>query len=669
VRERMFSEVFPVSMALVRCIGRSCAAMGRFSVFGRGAVAVLLAVMALSAGVAYGGTTGATSAERGTSAGRLPPPVDVRPDPEGVTLGDPAFEPLRGAQADFGRLGGSVYQVEMPARWNGQLVLYMHGYGELGPVAQVSPPDIRRYLIGRGFAWGASSFSSTSLIPGRAADETAALWDLFARKYGRPTRTYVTGESMGGMATHIAAERYGNRFDGAFALCGSAGQTPALSANADFFVAAAYAAGVSQREFDRSANVGTLIRNRIRPALRRPPARRRFEDIMVSLTGGPRPFDRKGFRIEEETNWRRAELLVATGLAPNRRTVYRLRRPSPVSSRRFNRAVIRLRTNDDFLRTFLAGNETTGKLQIPLVSVHTTGDGQVPIEQARILRRRVEAAGRHRLLVQRVIRDAGHCGFTGTEWQASLSALIRWVERGVRPRGHNVRIRHLGELRRRFELSPRPGTPEATAVRGARRRVVLRGKLTLDGRPFDARWLGAVVLRKDGLITPCQLELSSVRRGRYDITVMADAEASGCGVRGAKIALWAFAGDKILYSRNGRRWPRHRRLGMNAAFSSAAPNGAVQPRTQFAGEVFDLDGHQRPAGTRIAAYVGATRCGVASVRRTGSFAGFILDVVGPDSIRGCARGATIRFRVNGRPALDTATNQPARSGTLNLTVP
>ena len=51
---------------------------------------------------------------------------------------------------------------------------------------------------------------------------------------------------------------------------------------------------------------------------------------MVSLTGGPRAFDREGFRMEEETNWQRAELLVAVGLAPNRDTVYRLGPPSPV---------------------------------------------------------------------------------------------------------------------------------------------------------------------------------------------------------------------------------------------------------------------------------------------------------------------------------------------------
>jgi hypothetical protein len=453
------------------------------------------------------------------------------------------------------------------------------------------------------------------------------------------------------------------------ALCGSAGQTPAVSSGADFFVAGAYAAGVTQREFDRKTGVGALVRDRILPALRRPRVYRRFEDIMVSLTGGPRAFGRAGFRLEEETNWQRAELLVAVGLAPNRDTVYHLGPPSPVTSREFNRAIIRLRTNDAALRAFLAGNETTGKLEMPLLTLHTTGDGQVPIEQARILQRSVDAAGRSHLLVQRVIRDPGHCGFTSTEWEASLEDLVRWVEHGMQPKGNDVLVPHLTDLRRRFELNPRPGTPEANTVPGSRRRVALHGKLTLDGAPFDARWLGAVVRRKDGLITPCQLALSSVRGGRYDITVMADAEASGCGVPGAEIALWTVADDRILFSRDAWRWPHDGESRFDASFSTATPDGTVAPRTQFAGEVFTPDGRQLPGGTRVDAYIGTTHCGVTSVRRTGSYSGFSLDVVGSDSVPGCTHGSTITFRVNGRPTLDTAINEPGRSGSLDLTVP
>jgi hypothetical protein len=478
----------------------------------------------------------------------------------------------------------------------------------------------------------------------------------------------VTGKSMGGMATHIAAERYANRFDGALALCGAAGQTPAVAGGTAFFVAGAYAADVTQREFDRTRDAGALFHDRILPALQKPRLHRRFEDIMVSLTGGPRAFARTGFRDEEATNWKRVELLVALRLASNPRTVYRLGPPSPVGSREFNRTAIRLRANRAILRGFLAGNETTGKLAMPLLSMYTSGDGQVPVEQARILRRRVDAAGRHDLLVQRVFSDPGHCGFTSTEWEAGLEALVRWVEHGVRPRGHDVLIRRLDDLRPRFELNPRPGTPQGELVHGAARRVTLWGRLTLDGAPLEARWLGAVLRRTNGLVAPCQLTLPSVRRGRYQITVMAAAEASGCGVPGAQVVLWTVTDNGIIYSRDALGWPRGRRARADASFSTTRPDGVVSPRAQFAGEVFKPDGHQLPGGTRIDAFVGATRCGMTSVRRTGSYSGFSLDVVGPESVPGCVRGGTITFHVDGRPALETAVNDPGSSGSQDLTV-
>jgi hypothetical protein len=596
-------------------------------------------------------------------AALLPPPVQIRPEPEGVTLDDPALQALPGARADYGRLGGTVYQIEIPRRWNGRLVLFMHGFGEFASSAGVSPPAIRRYLIGQGFAWGASSFSSTSLIPGRAADETAALWDLFARRYGRPTRTYVTGQSMGGAATHVAAERYGNRFDGALGLCGAASQTPASSIATDFFVAAAFAAGVSQREYNRSTSISKLIRERIRPALRRPRVHRRFEDIMVSLTGGPRPFAREGFRMEEETNWHRAELQVGSRIASNRHRLYRLGPPSPVSSAVFNRAVIRLSTNQELRRAFLAGNETTGRLAMPLLTLHTTGDGQVPIDQLRLLRGRVHAAGRDRLLVSRVFTDPGHCGLTTTEWAAALRALMSWVEHGERPKGND-----LHRLRPRFELSPRPGTSAADAVPGAHRRVVVHADLRVNGRRFDSRWLGAVVL-DHGLVTPCQLTLTLVRGGRGSIPVVANREARGCGRPGARIALWTFVDDRIVFTETSWRWPRRGRvLNARGSVSSANPDGAAGPRSEFGGGVFRPDGRQLPGGTLIEAFVGHTRCGVATVRRTGSFVGYSMSVVGPQAIPGCRTGATITFRVDGRRALDTAVNEPGRAGLLDLTV-
>jgi pimeloyl-ACP methyl ester carboxylesterase len=597
--------------------------------------------------------------------------VAFRQEPEGVTLADPSFEALPGARADFGRLGGAVYQIEVPDNWNGRLVLEMHGFEELRPEASVSPPDLRTYLILHGYAWGASSFSSTSSIPGRAADETAALWDYFTQKYGRPPWTYVTGFSMGGAAGHIAAERYPGRFDGALALCGSAGQAEGATTPVNHFVAGAYVAGVTQEEFDASTDPGRLVQDRILPALQDPVLHERWQNIMLELTGGPRAFDREGLHLEEDTNWPRAQLIVAARLAPNAGKTYRLGPLSNVSSDEFNRAAIRLPTNDELLRTFIEGNDITGDLQMPLLALHTTGDGQVPIEQARILQRRVDAAGKSDLLVQRVFSDPSHCGFTTAEQEASFEDLVAWVEQGEKPEGEDVLIDDLRELGGTFELAPRPGTSEADAVPGAAARAVIRGNLTLDGAPFDARWLGAIV-RRDGLIAPCQYTLPSVDDGQYEITVYAEAEVSGCGVPGAEVLLWTFAANQTLYSGDWLPWPGNGgTASVDTGFSTAAPEGARPPVSQFLGEVYSREGDHLPPGTRIEAYVGEVRCGVASTRRTGNYSGYILAVVGPDSVAGCDRGAVLTFRVDGQRAAETAINdlRGGNDGSLDLTLP
>ncbi len=241
-----------------------------------------------------------------------------------------------------------------------------------------------------------------------------------------------------------------------------------------------------------------------------------------------------------------------------------------------------------------------------------------------------------------------------------------------RPPGASPTTADTRPLPPRVHVRKRPdgvtlGDPAFEALRGAR--VVLRGNLTLDGQPFDARFLGAVV-RRAGLVTPCQLTLPPVTGGRYTITVLADAESRGCGARDAEILLWAFVDDKIHYSTGAVPWPGNGRTAtFDASFSTATPNGDVPPTVQFNGELFGRDGTTLPQGTRVEAYVGTTRCGIASTRRSGSFAGYVLAVVGPESISGCLRGAIITFRIEGRPAVETSRNDPSVQGVaLDLTL-
>ncbi len=210
---------------------------------------------------------------------------------------------------------------------------------------------------------------------------------------------------------------------------------------------------------------------------------------------------------------------------------------------------------------------------------------------------------------------------------------------------------------------------DADAARtGADDRVVVRGRANLDGASFDAPYLGAVV-KRHGLVTPCQRTLPRVRDGRFAITVLARTEASGCGAAGSKIFLWTFVQDQIIYSNQSVRWPGTGETArFDPGFSIGAPTGGVGPIVGFAGEIFDRRNRRLPPGAHVQAYVGETLCAVATTRRIEDFVGFSIDVVGPDSIPGCASGATITFRVDGRDANETAVNQAGQGATLNLSL-
>ena len=499
------------------------------------------------------------AAEATATARPLPPAVDVSPEPQGIGLEDPDFKALPGATADFGRLGGAVYEIEVPDDWNGRLVLYMHGFQGLAPKASVQPPGLRGYLIRHGYAWGASSYSSTALIPGRAADETAALWDHFAKTHGRPAYTYVTGHSMGGGATNIAAERYGDRFDGALSICGFAGQTAQAQIVNDWFFAGAYAAGVKPEEFDPNADLAELIYGRIVPALKDPARRETFESILTGLTGGPRAFEREGIHAEEATNWQRAKILVATRIGMNADRQYVLAPGASVSSEDFNSGVIRLADDPERLSNFIAGNEIAGELAMPMITLHTTGDWQVPIDQEQILRRKVEATGKGDLLVQRVIRDPHHCNTTATEWERGFEDLVAWVEHGVSPAGEDVLAGDLRAAGAAFTMAPRFGLPDAETVAGAGERVLLRGSITIDGEEVnDGRFLWFLVER-DGLRALCSFPGDIVSAGRYERAVASAEEAAGCGEAGSVI----YAGQ--------RRSPGGRAAGTSTRTSRSRP--------------------------------------------------------------------------------------------------
>jgi len=222
------------------------------------------------------------------------------------------------------------------------------------------------------------------------------------------------------------------------------------------------------------------------------------------------------------------------------------------------------------------------------------------------------------------------------------------------------------------DASPASTTTTAPAPQGAEpRRVILAGQAQLDGKPVDSRWVGAVVL-DDGLVTPCQTALPPVADGRFSVSVFTDNASAGCGRAGSEVALWIFANDKIVYSTNTMPWPEDEQsqATFDANYAADEPNGATPEVAQFQGGAFAADGSAMRVGTVVEAFIGDTRCGVASVRATASFRGYVMSVVGPDSVDGCTLDAPIEFRLDGKPATptDVMNTPPGQDDTLDLKV-
>jgi hypothetical protein len=66
------------------------------------------------------------------------------------------------------------------------------------------------------------------------------------------------------------------------------------------------------------------------------------------------------------------------------------------------------------------------------------GDLYVPILMEQIYRARAQTHHRDGLLVQRLIRDVGHCAFTEAEADEAFDDLTSWVAGGPRPEGDDV---------------------------------------------------------------------------------------------------------------------------------------------------------------------------------------------------------------------------------------
>ncbi len=390
---------------------------------------------------------------------------------------DATFPALPGAKASAGHYDGGAYRIEVPETWNGDLVLWAHGYaanrGPQGARLRVDIPGgsaFRQHLIEEHFAWAASSYRCNGYVPGQGLLDTMALTGVFTKVNGgkAPAHVYLAGGSMGGHITILGMQEFPTAFAGGLALCSSGpGEMDFLQSVG---AAAELIAGVTIHEATRDADVRSLT-----ALLGKPPAYtakgRQLASVQIQISGGPRPFALEGlaarFLENASTTAASASTEIWGRVATNAELRYAIDDGLGLSAGKIN-SKVRRKPADAALRgpggPYEEAIPFDGRIERPLLTLHGTGDLYVPISLEQSLRRAVDGAGRSSLLVQRIIRSPGHCNFSPRELIAAFDDLVAWSRAGAPPEGDNV-FGDLSNAGLTFTNPLRPGDPGTRSVR------------------------------------------------------------------------------------------------------------------------------------------------------------------------------------------------------------
>jgi hypothetical protein len=367
-----------------------------------------------------------------------------------------AEQPGLPSERAWGVHNGAGYRIEVPANWNGSLVLWAHGFRGTGLELTVDNHPLRLFLLANGYAWAASSYSRNDYDPAQGAKDTHALGQYFNGRFGKPARTYITGASMGGHVVGVMAEQWPRSYAGAMPICGVLGDYELFDFFIDFNVAAQTLSGVGKTfpyDADYLATTVPATKAALGPAFpfALNAAGQNFKSLVQLRSGGVRPLFEQGWLF---WNGVAGDFLFGLGVGDgtlprqpgvgvdNADIVYQFDTNPALSGAEtlFNSTVQRVVADPQARHRNGLSNvpPTTGDLRIPMLTIHTLGDLFVPFHNEQVYAARVAAKGNSDLLVQRATRDYGHCAFTPVELVRTFTDLVQWVEGGIKPAGDNV---------------------------------------------------------------------------------------------------------------------------------------------------------------------------------------------------------------------------------------
>jgi hypothetical protein len=408
-----------------------------------------------------------------------------------------AFHPCTEVACE-GQIAGARYRIVLPDTWNGTLLLYSHGYRFAEPV----PPDFAKpstdpvpapgqdvadALLADGYALAGSASSSNGWAVPEGVAAAEQLHQFFAEHVGAPRRTYLWGDSLGGLVTQVLAEKGAPWVSGAAPLCGVLAGT--------------------RENLDVAMDVAFAVRELLVPSLKLSgyrshdeavqqwqTAQRRIVAAAIATTDGAARVALVAALVDAPTRTSRfdgstpvsrvsaAVETILTGLGYGTYGRYEIEQrlggdpsevgrdlPSRISSS--ERQLVDLAggpgATDRLLAEVTDGvtpqpdaaarakaselGEPTGEIRVPTITLHTTEDPLVLVQNESLFAGRVQAANRQGRLLQLYVTPpktfsapapygAGHCNFTAQQRLATIELLDTWVRSGARPSATGVHV-------------------------------------------------------------------------------------------------------------------------------------------------------------------------------------------------------------------------------------
>ena len=323
---------------------------------------------------------------------------------------------------------GALSLVCVPASgWNGDLVVYAHGYVAPGlplDFYQTALPDgtpLPALVQSLGYAFATTSYRQNGLAILEGVDDIRELAAAFSATHQAPVRTYVAGLSEGGLVATLLAEQSPDLFTGVLASCAPIGSfLGQLEYVADFRVLFDYffpgllPASPILIPNDVMVNWQSHYVPAITAALAARPAR-----TLELLRTAKASFD----RAKPETAVTTTLDLLWYNVFGTNDAVAKLG-GSPFGNRLkwyvgssndllLNRRVQRFAASPA-ARKALHAYETSGQMGIPVVTLHTTSDDVVPFLHELAYLAKSDPVGRGKFLPVPILRY-GHCNFTTNE--------------------------------------------------------------------------------------------------------------------------------------------------------------------------------------------------------------------------------------------------------------